>query len=246
MASNGVPILAQALQAHLARKHQAGMWEANQEQENAARALQQQNQEQQWGRQDRFRQEDMARALEERELRRAMEKQGMAREDQRWSADKEMQRARMQQEKELAAARIEADKLGREYEWGKRESIARDAEKGRTERQKMPRPGGGTPKPAPKPVVPKDPKPGILQAIAERQRILASYHAPTFQEVEDAPEIARRREEARLLQEEINQLKRDYTAAVAAGTATGQEDDAGDTSPDDPVVPPAAGKKRKL
>lgn len=147
MASNGVPILAQALQAHLARKHQAGMWEANQEQENAARALQQQNQEQQWGRQDKFRQEDMARALEERELRRAAEQLGMAREDQRFSADTALRQARMQQEKELAQARIAAEREGREFEWTKREGIARDAEKGRTERQKMPRPASpGRPK----------------------------------------------------------------------------------------------------
>lgn len=146
MASNGVPILAQALQAHLARKHQAGMWEANQEQENAARALQQQNQEQQWGRQDRFRQEDMARALEERELRRAAEQLGMAREDQRFSADTALRQARMQQEKELAQARIAAEREGREFEWTKRESIARDAEKGRETRHMTPRP---KPKPAP-------------------------------------------------------------------------------------------------
>ncbi|MBK9075517.1 MAG: hypothetical protein IPL77_11175 [Flavobacteriales bacterium] len=247
MASNGVPILAQALQAHLSRKHQARMWEANQEQENEARALQQANQQQQWGRQDQYRQEDMARALEEREMRRAMEQQGMAREDQRWSADKEMQRVRMQQEKELAAARIEADKLGREYEWGKRADIARDAEKGRDTRHKTPRPASpGRSGAGPKQAAPKDPKPGILRAIAERERILSAYRAPTFQEVPNSPETARRRAEAQRLDEEINALKQEYTALTTGMTPDAPEAPPPDQTGDAPPAPPSSGKKRKL
>ncbi len=238
MASNGVPILAQALQAHLSRKHQARMWEANQEQENEARALQQANQQQQWGRQDKFRQEDMARALEDREMRRAMEQQGMAREDQRWSADKEMQRARMQQEKELAAARIEADKLGREYEWNKREGIARDAEKGRDTRHNTPRPASpGRPKSSADKGPPRDhlteKRLGLLTSEQNnlRSNLARLEMVPNWQA---QPELVARKE---AWTNRLDALQREYTALVTAPQAPAK-DKPGTTPPPDATPPP--------
>lgn len=139
--SNGVGVLANALQSYLARKHAGGMLEAQQANQAQRDATAQEWQNKEWQRDAMRREEDMARALEQQAWSRNWQQQQaasrMAERDQDAARDAARDEARMAFDRE----RLEAEKGWHAAQTQAQKDIAKGNQD--TRRATAPRPGAG-------------------------------------------------------------------------------------------------------
>lgn len=211
MATNGIPFLAQALQAHLARKHQAGMYEAQRDMMQQRDAEDAALRERQWGREDLrhqeslgMREEDLARALEQQTWERQWKQQAAQRDASTRAEDLSIQAAREKARDELERWKMQQTIALQEKAWGTRKDIAKGHDDARVSGGAG-RGGSGAP---------KSRKDQLIKLITDKRRVLAGYKPPTYQDVQNSPEAARRQKEAQALQAEIDALNQEYTALV--------------------------------
>lgn len=139
--SNGVGVLANALQSYLARKHAGGMLEAQQANQAQRDATAQEWQGREWQRSAINREEDMARALEQQAWNRSWQQQQAA----EGRADKEAERS-LEASREAARMafqreQLEAQKAYQAEHLKTQKEIAQGHDT--TRKQTAPRPGAG-------------------------------------------------------------------------------------------------------
>lgn len=139
--SNGVGVLANALQSYLARKHAAGMLEAQQANQAQRDAVDQEWKGRDWQREAGRHEQDWAQKLDQQAWERNWKQQSMDNQMELKQANLEAMAAREQARQALEREKMEATKAL----WESRNTTQRDIAKGNQEvrKQTAPRPGAG-------------------------------------------------------------------------------------------------------